>query len=127
VYRGQVGTERRPLNKGLSPVLSLDDVLGLVLLVVPVDTNAFTFVHNKLITASAGRILEEPSEMLLLGELVNVGGLVGLVNSAFSSISLDVGELVHAQDVLLVEGDQVELASGGGSLSGRRVFNKSKP
>ena len=65
--------------------------------------------------------------MLLLGELVNVGGLVGLVNAAFSSISLDVGELVDAQGVLLVEGDQVKLASGSGSLSGRRVLNKSKP
>lgn len=108
-------------------MLSLDNVFGLVLLVVPVDTDAFASVHNKLITASAGRILEEPSEMLLLGELVNVGGLVGLVNSAFSSISLDVSELVDAQGVLLVEGDQVELASGGGSLSGRRVLNKSKP
>jgi hypothetical protein len=49
---GKVGTERRPLNKGLSPVLSLDDVLRLVLLVVPVDSDALATVHNELIAAT---------------------------------------------------------------------------
>lgn len=64
--------------------------------------------------------------MLLLGELVDVRGLVGLVDTAFSSISLDVGELVDAENVLLVEGGEVELASGGSSLSGRTVFDKGE-
>lgn len=56
--------------------------------------------------------------MLLLGELVDVRGLVGLVNATFSSISLDIGELVDAKSVLLVEGGKIELASSGGSLGG---------
>jgi hypothetical protein len=64
--------------------------------------------------------------MLLLGELVDVRGLVGLVNTTFSSVSLDVGELVDAEGVLLVERGKVELASSGSSLGGRRVFNKSE-
>lgn len=64
--------------------------------------------------------------MLLLGELVDVRGLVVLVDTAFSSISLDVGELVDAESVLLVEGGEVELASSGSSLSGRGVFDKGE-
>jgi hypothetical protein len=64
--------------------------------------------------------------MLLLGELFDLGGLVGLVNATFSSISFDIGELVDAENVLLVERGKVELASSGGGLGGRGVLDKGE-
>lgn len=64
--------------------------------------------------------------MLLLGEVLDLGRLVGLVDATFSAVALDIGELVNAESVLLVEGGEVELASSGGSLGGRGVLDKGE-
>jgi hypothetical protein len=49
---GKVSAERRPLNKSLCPERSLDNVLGLVLLVVPVDADVITAVRDELVAAA---------------------------------------------------------------------------
>jgi hypothetical protein len=108
-------------------VLALDNLLGLVLLVVPADRNVVAAVESELVAATARGILEEPSEVLLLDKLVNVGGLVLVIDAALPSVALDIGHLVYAQGVLLVQSDVIELAGGGGGLAGRRVLNKSEP
>jgi len=54
--------------------------------------------------------------MLLLGELFDLRWLVGLVNATFASKSFDIGELVNAESVLLVERGEVELAASSGGF-----------
>ena len=108
-------------------MLPIHHVLRLILLVVPKDTDIVTPVHDELVTTTTSRVLEPPPQVLLLGELIDVRRRVGVVDSAFTSIALDVGHLVHAHRVLLVERRSVELARGGCGLSGRRVFNEGKP
>jgi hypothetical protein len=54
--------------------------------------------------------------MLLLSELLDFRWLVGLVDAAFASISLDIGKLVNAEGVLLVERGEVELATSSGGF-----------
>ena len=54
--------------------------------------------------------------MLLLGELFDLRWLVGLVDATFASISLDIGELVNAESVLLVEGGEVERTTSSGGF-----------
>lgn len=116
----------RPLQEGLSPVGALDDVLRLILFIVPEDTNVVATVHDELITATTGRVLEPPSQVLTLGEIFNLRSVVSLIDTALASVALDVTNLVDAQNVLLVERSAVELAGGGSGFSGRRVFDEGE-
>ena len=124
VNGGQIGAERRPLHEGLGPEGTVDNVLGLILLVVPVNSNAVTSVHDELVSAATGGILKKPSQVLLLHKLVDVWRLVLLVNASFAAVSLDIGHLVDAECVLLVERNHVQLPRRGGSLTRGGVFHK---
>ena len=64
--------------------------------------------------------------MLLLGELFDLRWLVGLVNAAFASISFDIGELVNAESVLLVERGEVERTTSSGGFGWRGVLDKGE-
>jgi hypothetical protein len=65
--------------------------------------------------------------VLLFLELLDLGGVVLLVDAAFASVAVDIGELVDAQGVFLVERGVVELADRSGGLGGRRILDKRKP
>lgn len=49
----EVCTERRPLNKSLSPELPVDDVLGRILVVIPEHANGIASMHHKLVAPAA--------------------------------------------------------------------------
>lgn len=123
---GEVAAERRPLQECLGPVLALDNVLGLILFVVPEDANVVATVHDKLITATASGVLEEPFQVFTLLEGRDLGGDVVFADASFGAISLNIANLVDAEGVLLIEGDIVEGANGGGSLAGGGVFDKGE-
>ena len=123
---GEVGTEGRPLHKGLGPVLTVDNVLGGILLVVPENTNSLSPEHNELISAAAAGVGHEGAEVLLLLELLDLGRSVLVIDTALAAIAVDIGKLVDAEGVLLVEGDEVELSAGGSSLGGGRVLDEGE-
>lgn len=126
VDRSEIRAQRRPLQEGLGPVLTVDNVLGLISLVVPENTDVIATIHDELVAATARGVLEPPSEVLALLERRDCGGVVGLVHSSFGSVSLNIADLVDAQNVLLVEGHHIELAGGGLGLSGGGVLYESK-
>lgn len=64
--------------------------------------------------------------MFLLGELLYSWRRECLWNGAFLSESIDVGKLVDAHRVLLVESDTVESLDGGSCFVRIRVFDESK-
>lgn len=107
-------------------MLAVDNVLGLVSLVVPEDTDVIATIHDELVAATTRGVLEPPSEVLALLERSDCGGVVGLVHSSFGSVSLNIADLVDAQNVLLVEGHHVELAGGRLSLGGGGVLHESE-
>lgn len=127
VDRGEVGTQGRPLHKGLGPVIPVDDSLGVLLLVVPEHAHVVAPVHDELVTAAAAGVLEETLEMLLGGKLIDLGGHEVVIYPSLAAVSVDIGEFVDAEGVLLVEGGHIELPDGSGSLAGRGEFDKGKP
>lgn len=98
-------------------MLAVHNILGLITLVVPVDANVVTTIHNELVATTSSWVPQPPSQVLLVGELVDVRGLVGLVDATLPAISLDIGHLVHAHGVLLVKRSLVELTGGGRCLA----------
>lgn len=98
---------------------AVDNVLGLVLFVVPKHTDRVSPVHDELISAAARGVGHEGAEVLLFLERLDGGGSVLLIDATLTAIAVDVGQLVDAQSVLLVERGVVELAHGCGGLGGR--------
>lgn len=64
--------------------------------------------------------------MLLLIERLDNRLFVFLLDPTLSAIALDVGQLVDAQRVLLVEGNHVQLADSRAGLGGGRELDKGK-
>lgn len=126
VDRGQVRAERRPLHKALGPVLAVDNILGLVFLVVPEDTNRVTAVHDKLVAASATWVFEERPQVFLFCELLNVRRRVLIINAALPSVPVDVCKFVDAHRMFLIEGNHVKLSDGGCSLTGGGVLDEGE-
>jgi len=108
-------------------MLPVDDILGLVLLVIPEDADGVSPVHNELVAAAIGGVGHKPPKVLLLLEGLYLGGNKLLADATFPPIPVNVGELVDTQGVLLVEGHIVELPDSGRGLSGGRVLDESEP
>lgn len=113
---------RRPLYERLGPSLSVHDHVGLVLLLVPENTDILATVHDELVPALM--VAQPPAQVLLLLERRDFGLLVVLVDATLPAVSLDVGEFVDGDGVLLVEGGAVQGLDGGDGLGGSLVFDK---
>lgn len=127
MHRREVGPQGRPLDEGLGPLLPVDNVLGRILLVVPEDADRIPSEHDELVPAAPARVRHEGPEVLLLLELLDLGRLELFVHAAFSPVPVDIGELVDAQGVPLVQRGIVELPHRGGGFGGRRVLDEGKP
>jgi hypothetical protein len=123
VHRCEESTLGRPLYERFCPSLPVYDGLGLILLLVPEDTDVLGTVHDELVTALV--VAQPPAQVLLLLEWRNLGLLVVLVDAALSSIALNVGELVDGDSVLLVERGSVQGFAGGDGLCRCLVFDES--
>lgn len=123
MHGGKESTERRPLDEGLGPHLTVDDLIWGILLLVPEDTNVVATVHDELIAGVD--IGQPPAEVLLLDVLILLWWLVGLVDSSLSSVTLNIGELVDVDGMLLVESDAAEGLAGSKGLFGGFVLNES--
>lgn len=121
---GEEGTLGGPLDEELCPVCAVDDVLWRVRLVVPEHTDLIVAVKGELITGAA--ISHPRAQVLLLLERLNLGLDVFILNATFTTIALDIHQLVHGKGVLLVEGDTVQLLDGGDGLFGSLVLNESE-
>lgn len=124
VNGGKIGTLGGPLDEKLCPVSAIDNVLWVVALVVPVDTDLVAPVEGELV---AGVGIGHPgAQVLLLLERLNLGGLVFLLNASLAAIPLDIHQLVDGQGVLLVKGNTMQLLDGSKGLFGGLVFNKGE-
>lgn len=107
-------------------MLTVDNVLGLILFVVPENTNRLSPEHDELISTAVAGVGHEVAEVLLLLELLDLGRSVLVIDTALAAIAVDIGKLVDAKDVLLVEGHEVELSAGGSSLGGVGVLDEGE-
>lgn len=81
------------------------NILGRFLLLIPEYSNTVTFVHYKLI--SAIRVAQPPAKMLFCRKFFYMGWVIVVIDSPFSPVSIDVGELVDCDGVLFVEGTAI--------------------
>jgi hypothetical protein len=109
-------------------VLTIHDVLWVVLLPVPKDPDMVAPVHDELIPGvdTVRVISNPPSQVLLLREWVNARRTILLLDATFPSVTINIGELVDGDGVLLVEGSAVEGFGGGDGLLGRLIFHKGE-
>jgi hypothetical protein len=124
--RGEVCPQRRPLNESVGPLLSVDDVLWLILLVVPEHAHRLPSVHDKLIPAPPAGVGHEGPEVFLFLEWRDLGRGVLLIDAPLSPIPVDIGELVDAQRVPLVKREVIKLPYGGRGLGSRGEFDKGE-
>lgn len=122
VHGCEVGSLGRPLHERLGPVGTVDNRVGLLVSLVPEDTDAVAAVHDKLVTAVV--VTQPPAQMLLLLEGLEFRGSVILLNAAFATEALNIGELVDGHGVFLVQRGAVKGLDGGLGLCGRLVLDK---
>lgn len=121
---GEESTLGRPLYEQLCPVGTVDHILGLVVLVIPENTDLLAPEKGELV-ASVG-VAQPRAQVLLLLERLDGWRLVLLFDTSFTAIAIDIHQLVHGKGVLLVQGDTVELLNGGDGLFGRLVLDEGK-
>lgn len=126
MYRGQICAERRPLHESFSPAGPIDNILRCVLVVIPEHTDAIAAVHDELVPAATAGVGHERPQMLLLLERLDLGRRVLVVNLALPAIVVDIGKLVDAQGVPLVESDQVKLSHSSGGLGFCRILDEGE-
>ena len=123
MHRCEICALGRPLYEGLGPGLSVHDRFGLVLLLVPEDTDILATVHDELVSALV--ITQPPAQVLLLLERCDLRLLVVLIDATLPAVALDVGKLVDGDGVLLVQRGAVQGLDGGDGLRGGLVFDES--
>lgn len=124
MHGGKESTERRPFDERFGPHLTVNNLVGGILLFVPENTNVVATVHDELIAGIGVR--QPPAEVLLLDIFLLWRWLVSLVDSSFSSITLNVGKLVDVDGMLFVERDTTELLAGSNGLVWGFVLDESK-
>jgi len=124
MHRGKIGAFWRPLHKRLGPVLPIDHRLWRTILLVPEDTDVVGTIEHELVAAF--RIAQPPAQMLFLLEFWDLWWLVVLVNPAFSSIALNVGELVDSHGMAFVERSAMKGLDSSCCLRWRLIFDESE-
>lgn len=81
-------------------MVSIHDRLGVILFVVPEDSNLVAAEHGKFISRVG--IAEPRAKMFLVSERLDIWCLIFIVDSSFSAKSIDIRELVYAQYMFLV-------------------------
>jgi hypothetical protein len=114
-----------PLNEKLCPVSAIHDILWWVCLVVPEHANLVATVKGELITGVA--ISHPRAQVLLLLERFRSDWLVFFIDTTFTTITLDIHQLVDSHNVLLIERDAVQLLDGGNCHFRGFIFHKSEP
>lgn len=84
-------------------MLSINNIFGLVLLVVPEYSDRLSPVHDELVSSTTARVRHERSEVFLLHELIDFRSGIVFVDATLSSIAVNVGQFIDTQRVFLVE------------------------
>lgn len=126
VHGSEVCAEWGPGDEGLGPVGAVDNVLWRISLVVPENANLVVSEHNELVASASSWVGQPGAEMLLLGEWLDSWWGELLWDSSLAAVTLNIGELVNAHGVLLIDSSAVEDLDGLGSLSWSSILDESE-
>lgn len=123
VHGCEICSLRRPLHERLRPTFTVNNLLWLILFLIPEHSNLLSTVHDHLV--SAINVTQPGPQMFLLLERLNFRRAVFLIDAAFTSVTVDIGQFVYGHGMFLVERNSVKLLDSGNSLARLIVFNKS--
>lgn len=98
------------------------NILGRFLLLIPKHSDTVRFVHDQLI--SAVRVAQPPAKMLFFGKFFDMRRVVVVIDSAFSPVSIDVGQLIDCDGVLFVERTAIQGFGRSDCLFWRLIFHE---
>lgn len=126
VHGGKICAEWGPGDEGLRPVGAVNNVLWRISLVVPENANLVVSEHNKLVASASSWVGQPGAEVLLLREWLHSWWGKFLWDSSLAAVTLNVGELVNAHGVLLIDSSAVEDLDGLGGLSWSSILDESE-